>query len=335
MNIINIGLIFCFFLSLITIAYGDNNSQQASTFIPISSGTDKETGFSPIFTLLSPQKNVSHYQPPIPVNATDKAGTITKIQEPLLSLNSQMSTPVYNIQPDMILDLSSGWNFFSTPRLLSEGNNTASIFCRIDSRGHSIYRYDALSGWIKVRSTDRITPLEGFWIFSAFPSRLPLFFKEELVISPLTRSLQTGWNTIGISGTTPQTLNQTLQSIADKWLFLIPFNSTSQMNNNPLIKGWKDINGEGYTLEPGKGYWIYMTSPGDISSKYAEKDISFSGTVDYKVSEQGWTITLPGTISGILSPETGKLQIFSSDARINYGGKSYPITMNVDASLKK
>ncbi|PKL60716.1 MAG: hypothetical protein CVV33_01240 [Methanomicrobiales archaeon HGW-Methanomicrobiales-4] len=336
MNVFFIGLILCLSLSIISLTCGDNISQQESTFFPISSETGRGEEFSPIFTLLTPEKNVSNYQPPpIPVNIINQTGTITNIPDPLFSLSNQTSTSVSPIQPDLILNLSRGWNFVSTPRSLSIGNNTASIFNKIDSRGHSMYRYDAVSGWIKVTSTDLITPLEGFWVFSAFPSRFPLFFKDELVISPVQRTLQAGWNTIGISGTTPKTLNQTLQSISDKWLFLIPFNSTSQLNNNPLIRGWKDINGEEYTLEPGKGYWIYMTSPGDVTTISAEKDISFSGTVDYKVSEQGWTITLPGTISGTLSPETGKLQIFSSDAHINYGGKSYPITMNVDASLKK
>jgi hypothetical protein len=60
-------------------------------------------------------------------------------------------------------------------------------------------------------------------------------------------------------------------------------------------------------------------------------DNSVSGNVDFKFIEQGWTITIHGTVNGTLTPDTGKLVIHSSDAVLKYAGKNYPIVMEVEA----
>lgn len=59
-----------------------------------------------------------------------------------------------------------------------------------------------------------------------------------------------------------------------------------------------------------------------------------TGTVKYLVEQQGWKITLPGTISGVVSAQTGKMEITSTDAFISYGGTKYPIVMNIEGSLR-
>lgn len=58
-----------------------------------------------------------------------------------------------------------------------------------------------------------------------------------------------------------------------------------------------------------------------------------TGTVKYLVEQQGWKITLPGTISGVVSAQTGKMEITSTDAFISYGGTKYPIEMNIEGSF--
>ena len=324
---------------MIGISYGDNYTLgvPATTFIQPNTSMANNSGSSnPIFTLLTPQNSNPMSQPaPRSENIPEKIISSTKIGNPTSIIPNQTTSPTFINPPYLTLSLTPGWNFISVPNILLPGNDTAAIFSRVDTRGHSMYRYDPISGWIKVRISDFVTPMEGFWIYSAFPANIPLYSRDDLTEVSSSRTLQSGWNTLGISGITPQTINQTLNSIPDKWLFLVPFNSTTQMNGNPLIKGWNGTYGDRYQLEPGKGYWIYMTSGGALTSEMAAKDIAFSGTVGYKVSEQGWTITLPGTITGSLSPETGKLQIFSSDAVIKYAGKSYPISMDINANVKK
>lgn len=60
-------------------------------------------------------------------------------------------------------------------------------------------------------------------------------------------------------------------------------------------------------------------------------DNQVTGTVDFKFIEQGWTITIKGTVTGFLTPATGKLVIHSNDAYLKYAGKQYPIVMEVEA----
>ncbi|HWQ64258.1 MAG TPA: hypothetical protein VN429_07560 [Methanospirillum sp.] len=60
-------------------------------------------------------------------------------------------------------------------------------------------------------------------------------------------------------------------------------------------------------------------------------DNKVTGTVDFKFIEQGWTVKIKGTVTGTLTPSTGKLEIHSNDATFKYAGKQYPITMDVKA----
>lgn len=59
-----------------------------------------------------------------------------------------------------------------------------------------------------------------------------------------------------------------------------------------------------------------------------------TGTVKYFMEQQGWKITLPGTISGVLSPDTGTIQINSTDTVISYGGMKYPVTMKIEGTFQ-
>ena len=71
---------------------------------------------------------------------------------------------------------------------------------------------------------------------------------------------------------------------------------------------------------------------GGTTTKFViSPDNQVSGTVDFKFIEQGWTITIHGTVTGFLSPDTGKLVIHSNDAFLKYAGKQYPIVMEVQA----
>jgi hypothetical protein len=322
---------------LASVTAADSPPSAGSLFVPVSSQSITSTSFpgSPqIFTLYQNQTATIPSQ--IKNSPVSDGGSNTlQVSSPIPQVQNVVSQPVPVGNADYSLQLTSGWNFISIPFPLSEGNNTASIFRGVNSRGHSIYRYDTAPGWMKVRNTDYLPPLEGFWIYSAGPVQIPLFSKNMNPFSSTSRNLQGGWNTIGISSANPQSINSTFRSIADNWLFLVPFNATVQKNSDPCINGWKGDFGDEYEMVPGKGYWVYMKSPGTFSSSVPSDDILFSGTVDYKVIEQGWTITLPGTVTGKLSPDSGNLQIFSNDAVIKYSGKSWPISMNVEAILKK
>ncbi len=59
-----------------------------------------------------------------------------------------------------------------------------------------------------------------------------------------------------------------------------------------------------------------------------------TGKVKYFMEQQGWKVSLPGTITGVLSPDTGTIIIDSSDAVISYGGVKYPVTMNIEGTVQ-
>jgi hypothetical protein len=239
-----------------------------------------------------------------------------------------------NSSPDMVLCLQSGWNFISIPETLMPGHNTFSIFNPVQNSGHSLYHYQPLTGWTRLMSSDIIQPFTGYWIYAAQPYQVYLMFDKKSSLDKKTIHLSAGWNSIGSGNTSLVTIKTTFESIASQWLFLISFNVSSQTNDITIVKGWKGLGGEEFMLKPGIAYWIFIIS--DVDLTYSEQPLSnsiISGNVNYLVKDQGWTISLPGTVTGYVSQQTGKLQLSSQDAVISYEGKKYPITMNINAQI--
>ena len=163
------------------------------------------------------------------------------------------------------LTLHPGWNFISIPRHLEAGNDTASIFAPIDTAGHSALRYDTAGRtWISLKSTDRLTPLEGIWIYSENLTTIPLTFSTDLPLPPSERSLAQGWNAIGITGTSSASARDTLLSVNRGWTTLIGFDAGEQDFEVAIINGGSGANTDDRPVYPGRGYWLYMTEPGDL-----------------------------------------------------------------------
>jgi hypothetical protein len=87
------------------------------------------------------------------------------------------------------LNLLHGWNFISTPKKLSNGNNTADIFSSIDTAGHSIYLYNASERvWYPLTLTDKVQPLDGIWIYANKTEKVNLSFDTNPMQTPPTKS---------------------------------------------------------------------------------------------------------------------------------------------------
>jgi len=163
------------------------------------------------------------------------------------------------------LTLSPGWNFISIPRLLAAGNDTAAIFSGVSSAGHSAFRYDTAAGdWVKLEAEDRLAPLEGYWIYSAAPATVPLNLSTDPIVSPAERALSTGWNAVGVTGTTPATARDTFLSVNAQWTTLIGFNTQTQAFETAIANGGTGANADTRSVYPGRGYWLYMTGPGTL-----------------------------------------------------------------------
>lgn len=252
---------------------------------------------------------------------------------------SNNNVPIFSsskMPGDFQLQLNPGWNFLSTPKSLSIGNNTFEIFNNINTASHSIYGHDPVLGWKKIYKTEIFDPYTGIWIYSVQKESISLFYDSGKIDTYKGKLLRKGWNAIGLPSMVSIPTREALSSISDKWVFLIPFNSTTRALDVPIIKGWKGRYSDQYELLPGKGYWIYMSSDGTLISCDKNPDINVTGTVKYKTEmDNGWSFSIPGTIKGSISPETGLISIESSDAVISYGGKTYPLKMNINAFMEQ
>jgi len=163
------------------------------------------------------------------------------------------------------LTLTPGWNFISVPRPLAAGNDTATIFAAVDTDSHSAFRYDTANrNWIALQETDQIRPLEGYWIYSTGPATVPLTFSTDPLVSPPERTLSTGWNAIGITGTAPATARDALKSVNKQWATLIGYDSAKQRFETGIVNGGTGANADTRSVYPGRGYWLSMTGPGTL-----------------------------------------------------------------------
>ncbi len=177
------------------------------------------------------------------------------------------SPPIDPDYPPQV-SLSRGWNFISTPKKLSTGNNTAAIFSSIDTAGHSIYLYNASERvWYPLTLTDKVQPLDGIWIYANKTEKVNLSFDTNPMQIPPTKSLSAGWNAIGFSDTTSISASTTLNSVKARWSTLIGFNPHQQRYEYSIVNGATDpLHGDHLNMYPGKGYWLYMTEAGELAA---------------------------------------------------------------------
>ncbi|HQL58883.1 MAG TPA: hypothetical protein PLB71_03015, partial [Methanoculleus sp.] len=144
-------------------------------------------------------------------------------------------------------------------------NDTAAIFAGVETGGRSILRYDTAAGdWTALDEQDRLAPLEGFWIYSAGPTAVPLNFSTDPLLPPAERTLVAGWNAIGTTGNTPATARDTLYSVKGRWTTLIGFDARNQAFETGIVNGGSGANTDTRSVYPGRGYWLSMTGPGTL-----------------------------------------------------------------------
>ncbi len=163
------------------------------------------------------------------------------------------------------ITLNPGWNFVSTPKTLASGYNTGAIFANVDMGGHSAYIWDGAMSppqWVPVISTTPIRPLYGIWIYSVSNTVVNLNFDTNL-ITPPTRNLPAGWNSIGFTGVTQQSAHNTYLSVKPNWTTSMGFNAVTQ-KYDPTI--FNDNPSDLTVLSPTKGYWLYMMTPGNLAA---------------------------------------------------------------------
>ncbi len=164
------------------------------------------------------------------------------------------------------ISLFGGWNFVSTPaKLNNTTNEVQQVFADVNTVGNPLYLYD--NGiWNEMAPADIVTTLDGIWIYSTADDSVSLNFDANPLLIPPTKALEISWNAVGHSAKVPVSADSTLSSVESKWTYLLGFNA-SENNYVPAIINNDDNNGlhdEDRPMYPTGGYWLYMTSAGEL-----------------------------------------------------------------------
>jgi len=182
-----------------------------------------------------------------PLQAEAKSGTVTV----------SGGAPLEPTTQEITVTLQTGWNLFNIPMQPAAGFEYAEIFKNVQSAGHSILTYDGSAGWITIGKGDRLTPMTGYWIYTTSPVSIPLTVQGTPTVP---KTLNTGWNLAGISGTTTKSAETALSGLAS-WSYVVSYDSARQQYRDAGIKGGQSQ----ITLSPGEGFWIYLDAPGSLS----------------------------------------------------------------------
>ncbi|MBN1167537.1 MAG: hypothetical protein JXA44_10475 [Methanospirillaceae archaeon] len=168
--------------------------------------------------------------------------------------------------PSLSLDLYPGWNCVSSPRQLAPGYDTASLFSTINTAGRSIWLYDAVTGsWISADAETIINPMQGIWIYSEDQAMVTLIFKPIQKNPEIT--LMRGWNLFGPGIMVPGKAKDVLVSIQSSWTQILSFDAGSQIWEPAMVNGGNGQFSDERLINPGRGYWIYMTEKAHLTER--------------------------------------------------------------------
>jgi len=167
-----------------------------------------------------------------------------------------------------VIRLSPGWNFISTPKVLLSGSDTAGVvFAGVNTDGHSIFLYNSSTKvWTPMTASSKVKVLDGIWIYSKTAADVTLNPDSNPILVPAAKPLFPEWNAIGFSALEPAYARDALSSVSTKWSTAIGFDAQNQRYETAIIRGGSGSYSDYRYMEPGKGYWLYMTDAGTLGA---------------------------------------------------------------------
>lgn len=164
-----------------------------------------------------------------------------------------------NTGRNLTIPLEREWNFISVPAPLQPGYTTAGkVFDGVDTDGRLIFSYDSRTGQWQVLHTDSaIEPWKGLWVYSSQRTTISLNLQKSS--QGYTLVLYPGWNAVGCPGTSPIAVRDAFSPIANSWTQAIGYNAAQQQYQPSLIRGGSGSHSDSSLLQPGQGYWVYVT----------------------------------------------------------------------------
>jgi hypothetical protein len=197
----------------------------------------------------------------VSLQVTNGASSSSITKRSYITVTQVSPTVTPTVVPANVINLNTGWNFVSTPRVLADGSNTiGTVFAGIDTGGRSIYLYDASTGnWNAMMATDLFKPLDGIWVYSTTPKQVNLVFRAGGATTPPIKNVYPGWNAIGFAGEESRSAQATLSTVNDeprkKWAQVVGWNAVTQSYSTPIANVYPDSTALMY---PTKGYWLFM-----------------------------------------------------------------------------
>jgi len=144
----------------------------------------------------------------------------------------------------------------STPKPLND-SATAKVF-----NNDLVLTYNT-TGNYWIFPPNKIEPTYGYWVYSFDDENASLTYKTNPETPTMTH-LVAGWNMIGHTSKQNMNVTNSLSSIDQKYSYLLKYTHGGWLMH---IAG-ADNSGPGrfYTMEPGIGYWIFMTEPADYTA---------------------------------------------------------------------
>jgi hypothetical protein len=201
--------------------------------------------------------------------ATDNHGL--SAESPVWAFNTEPAestppTPPTPLTASYNISLSAGWNLISLPlipensdinAIISSDNLASGDVSNIDI----VYYYNTSSGswnYWKGQSGSTLLSMEdgnGYWVYTKTADVLTVHGSESTTSG---YALQTDWNMLGFTSVEEQDYETYLASIGGSYSILYGWDASTNSWYCPTL------NQNGGLLEPGHGYWVYMSAPGTV-----------------------------------------------------------------------
>jgi len=166
------------------------------------------------------------------------------------------------------LNLYTGWNLISLP-LMPEDTSITSLLSTINGNYSIVWEYnasDTSDHWKKYdpgvpfgNDLTNMEPGKGYWIMMTSDDTLPI---SGTVPESTDIVLKTSWNLVGFNSLDNKPIAEALSSINGNYSIVWTYDASDTTDHwkkyDPGVPFGNDL----INIEPGRGYWIMMTSEG-------------------------------------------------------------------------
>jgi len=164
------------------------------------------------------------------------------------------------------IKLESGWNLISLP-LMPEDTSITSLLSPINGNYSIVWEYNASNTSDHWKKYDPSTPFgndlttmepgKSYWIMMISYDILNV---SGTIPESTDIELWSGWNLIGYNSLNPQTITDALSSINGNYNIVWAYNASDSIDHWKKYDPNTPFGNDLANMEPGKGYWILMTT---------------------------------------------------------------------------